>query len=154
MSRLVLEVREDWSRDSEDREADLDYLMEFLEREIRRKERCKSYGGLEVSQNIASKNNVRSKVQGSVSALHSSCSSINKIQCGFCKRNHASEKCYRYLQCDVKDRLSMVDKARLCFRCLGRNHVARVCDEKCDICKGQHHVTTCYKQTGEKKVEV
>ena len=40
ISRLPSEVREEWSRKSEGKEADLDYLMEFLQGEVRRRDRC------------------------------------------------------------------------------------------------------------------
>ncbi|KAG1661284.1 Cyclin-dependent kinase 8 [Nymphon striatum] len=46
LSRIPEEMRLEWSRDCEGKEADLDHLMTFLEKEINRRERCISFGGL------------------------------------------------------------------------------------------------------------
>ena len=147
VSRLSQDIRQEWSRVSEGYEADLDHLMEFLEKEIRRRERCKSLGGLEEPSEKKPANDgwrgFKNKSPGTATALHNGSSSDR--QCGFCDKNHASVKCYRYLKLDVRDRFQLVDKCKLCFKCLSKNHFARSCNAQCEGCNGPHHVTLCHK---------
>ena len=163
VSRLSAEIREEWSRGSEGHEADLDHLMGFLDKEIRRRERCQSMSELcweqnrdscvPVQRSVSSLQQNRDSyvpVQSSVSSLRVNCDPT--IPCAFCMQSiHSSFQCSTYLDTEVKARQDMVFKARLCFRCLGRNHIARVCDELCGNCGGRHHQTLCYKQLENKE---
>ena len=144
VSRLHENMRMEWSRDSEGKEADLDYLMEFLDREIKCRERCVSFGGLEQKREGV-KVAVKQKQFSSAAALHSS-SSHNPKLCGFCDRKHPSEKCFKYLKLGVKERQSFTLRRRLCFKCLCKDHIAVNCSDTCKHCGGNHHVTLCFKQ--------
>ena len=47
VTKLPEEIRLEWSRDSEGKEDDLDHLLKFLDTEIKRRERCRSFGTLQ-----------------------------------------------------------------------------------------------------------
>ena len=98
--------------------------MEFLEKEIRRNERCKTLSGLTdpgEKKTEAHHKKFQSN-QSSAAALQNS-SSVRK--CDFCDmKNHVSAYCYRYLNLDARERQKKVEQIRLCFRCLSRSHIA------------------------------
>ena len=147
VSRLPEEIRLEWSRDSQNKEADLDYLMDFLEREISRRDRCELFGSMS-TQNPEDREGhhpVRSKREsrpmGSAAALQTG-TFVKK--CDFCGKAHYTQKCFKYLNLPVTERQTKVFENKLCFRCLLRNHVARSCKKCCSSCKGAHHESLCY----------
>ena len=147
VSRLPEEIRLEWSRDSQNKEADLDYLMDFLEREISRRDRCELFGSMS-TQNPEDREGhhpVRSKREsrpmGSAAALQTG-TFVKK--CDFCGKAHYTQKCFKYLNLPVTERQTKVFENKLCFRCLLRNHVARSCKKCCSSCKGAHHESFCY----------
>ena len=126
--------------------------MQFLEKEIRRRERCKTLNGLEEqpSVNVPVNEGARAHRQGrgpgSATALHSN--SRDK-KCDLCdKKNHWSSSCYAYLKLDVNSRQKMVEKCRLCYKCLSKKHIAKNCTSVCENCNGNHHLTLCYRSEG------
>ena len=151
VSRLSQGIREEWSRESEGHEADLSHLMDFLEKEMRRRDRCKTLGGLEETSekpaNDGWKGGHRLKPPGTATVLHSG-SDNNSKKCGFCKKGHASEKCYKYLKLNVRDRFDLVKENNLCFKCMSNNHFSRSCNKQCEGCVGRHHATLCEKEVG------
>ena len=141
VSRLPEEIRLEWSRDSEKKEADLDFLMEFLEKECKRRERCKSFGALTGGQKDKRE---RQRTHGSASALQTVSATDGGDKCGFCSKGHVSQNCYKYLKSPTPERQTKVNDARLCFKCLGRNHIAKNCNKVCEHCKRGHHGTLCF----------
>ena len=62
----------------------------------------------------------------------------------FCsKRNHISEKCYKFLALDVQQRFDKIKELGVCFRCLHSGHLSRSCKAKCSKCQGDHNNTMC-----------
>ena len=53
LSRLPNDLRMEWARDSEEHESDFDYLLEFLKREIQRRERSDTFKQMEKGANKA-----------------------------------------------------------------------------------------------------
>ena len=154
ISRLPEEIRLEWSRGSEGKEADLDHLMAFLETEIGRRERCRSFGALSTKKpEMLTQRRREPRPQGSATALHAeSAQHSTRGRCGVCgKSNHPVQRCFVYLKLNVAERQRRVECQKLCFKCLGKNHFARDCDAVCKACKGTHHESLCY---GTKKESV
>ena len=65
-----------------------------------------------------------------------------KPTCVYCKGLHSSAQCNVVV--DVKARLEVVKRERLCFNCLG-SHRAMNCNSKnrCRLCHKKHHTTLC-----------
>ena len=150
VSKLPEEIRLEWSRDSEGKEDDLDHLLKFLDSEINRRERCRSFGTLQPNSQAEKQPQDKQKnKQSSATALHAGSSgTANEAvrKCVFCSSsNHASMKCGKYLGVGVAERYEMLKNAYVCFKCLSAKHRANKCGHKCGHCKGFHHVTICRK---------
>ena len=146
VTKLPEEIRLEWSRDSEGKEDDLDHLLKFLDTEIKRRERCRSFGTLQPNSQAQPQEKQKNR-QGSAVALHTNSNGNGAIRkCVFCNgTNHASMKCVRYQDVSVTDRYEMLKNANVCFKCLSPKHHASKCVHKCSYCKGFHHVTICRK---------
>ena len=146
VTKLPEEIRLEWSRDSEGKEDDLDHLLKFLDTEIKRRERCRSFGTLQPNSQAQPQEKQKNR-QGSAVALHTNSNGNGAIRkCVFCNgTNHASMKCVRYQDVSVTDRYEMLKNANVCFKCLSPKHRASKCGHKCSLCKGFHHVTICRK---------
>ena len=131
LHQLPSHIRLEWARSSEDKEGNLDFLLEFLFGEIQRRERSQVFSG-ESQQVLKEK---RKTVQ-TVSSLV--VNEQTKIKCAFCYRNHYSDKCELISGLSHEQRKEKVKALRLCFKCLG-GHTAKNCDKKCYYCKGPHH---------------
>ena len=68
----------------------------------------------------------RKLLLGMASAFHSS-SATGTGRCGFCNKNHQSERCYGVLKLTCAER-----EEKVC------GHVLRGCMSKCTKCKGYH----------------
>ena len=68
---------------------------------------------------------------------------ILKIDCVYCKREHASHKCS--IVSDPKARLALLRKESRCFVCLRIGHRSVHCKINyfCVKCKGRHNLSIC-----------
>ena len=77
----------------------------------------------------------------------------NKSSCVYCSyHGHTSEQCH--LIREVEARWQILKGSGRCFLCLKKGHMSRKCQssDKCNHCKGTHHVTLCHKKaTGTKE---
>ncbi|XP_073840069.1 uncharacterized protein [Musca autumnalis] len=66
-----------------------------------------------------------------------------KTNCNYCQKvGHLVDKCQKYLQLTVPDRLAWAKKNRACFRCLRHNYTVKCeSDIKCRTCGLNHHPT-------------
>ena len=63
-----------------------------------------------------------------------------KPHCLFCsKAGHTTSSCRQLAAEPLNARRQFVSDRRLCFRCLGEGHLARVCEEKACSCGKPHH---------------
>ena len=71
--------------------------------------------------------------------------------CVFCKGAHATSSCSRARMIGIKERETLVAKARLCFRCLEKGHTARFCKATvpCLVCGQKHQTVMCPYLTSE-----
>ena len=146
LSRLPQEIRMEWVREGEGRESDLAFLLDFLFREIKRRERSETFDKSHEMKNQRL-NDQTKKPAPSVATFHANSCNQNKTQCGFCRKtNHASEQCYSIKGLNGEELRGKVRDSRLCYICLGK-HFARDCYSKikCKGCGGRHNSILCTK---------
>ena len=66
--------------------------------------------------------------------------STTESPCLFCELSHSFQNCRKFRKILHKDKISFLMKHRLCFDCLGRDHVRSHCTRKatCEVCRGPH----------------
>ena len=65
----------------------------------------------------------------------------NTVTCLFCKKNgHALDKCFRFIEKTVQDRIKFVQSEKLCFGCLKVGHLSKKCEKRntCEKCQRKH----------------
>ena len=134
LSRLPQDIRLEWARESKDKESDLDWLMNFLQTEIERRERSQTF-----KDSVPIKSEEK-RDKATVSALQTS-SETNG--CGFCGKRHLTERCWDMLKLAIPERKEKIKSSGLCFRCLLKGHIAKGCAAKCLKCKGRHNQIIC-----------
>ena len=151
LSRLPNDIRMEWSREGSGHESDLDWLLNFLQKEIERRERsetfkCVSTGNSENKVGLglnSEKKNVASASALQITSDVGLCS--NKFLCSFCSKGHRSEKCWNVLKLSIKEREEKIRSNGLCFRCLNKGHISKGCKAKCFKCEGNHNILCCPK---------
>ncbi|XP_023204623.1 uncharacterized protein LOC111611627 [Xiphophorus maculatus] len=71
--------------------------------------------------------------------------------CIFCeKQNHGIQKCWKFNEKPVQERLKFVQTKKLCFGCLQPGHHSKNCKRRsiCETCKGKH--PTCLHEDRER----
>ena len=143
LSRLPNDLRLEWAREGENHEDDLEFLLEFLGNEIRRRERSQVVVSQSHSSNhTKSVSEEKKKTGASAAALHSS-SGSQKLSCGICAKSHYTNKCWSLTRGPVEQRWDKITKSGLCFSCLNKNHTAKSCTKSCNKCGGKHHFLLC-----------
>ena len=146
LSRLPVERRLEWACDGEHHESDLDFLVKFISKEIKRRERSQVY-----SNNLSSFH-IKDNRLPSAAALHTSShnaqskSSHVAASCGICDKAHPTARCWNLTKIPVNERKAKLRSAGLCYRCLNKGHVSIGCSASCSKCKGRHHVLLCQPQ--------
>lgn len=139
LSCLPLEIRLEWSRDAEGKEDDLEYLLQFLNKEIRRRDNAESFRDSESSINVlpsAAALQVNTKREGGQRWK----SGQSPVFCNICgKRGHRTQRCWDLVKCPLAERRDRVRSQKLCFRCLSKSHFAKNCAMTCNKCRGSHH---------------
>ena len=66
--------------------------------------------------------------------------SMSESLCMFCELPHSFITCRKFRKILHKDNISFLMKHRLCFDCLGRDHMRSQCSQRatCEVCKGAH----------------
>lgn len=163
LSCLPSEIRLEWARKRAGLESDLEWLLTFLQEKIKNIERSKTFKDLSswkpeslgLAEYHKSKNLGPRAYRGgesSASALHVATSEVDKQSCVFCSKRHKAENCYELLKLSGQDRANKIKLARVCFKCLGKGHLAKGCLAKCSKCSGRHNVLMCGIRLGNKSV--
>ena len=152
VSRLPADLRLNWSRDCVGHESDLEWLLNWLKKEIEILERSDMYKNhtssvskphvkYEERKKYFSKENKDRLF--TASALHA-VSSTESVSCVFCnKNNHKSEKCYKFLALEGQQKFDRIKELNICFKCFRHGHFSKKCKVKCGKCEGNHNVTMC-----------
>lgn len=66
--------------------------------------------------------------------------SANTLSCNFCNKDHTIYNCNRFLDLNAKDRLTEVNRLKLCVNCLRNNHSTSQCRSMhCRKCNNKHN---------------
>lgn len=152
LNRLPTTIRMEWARVAEGKEGDLAFLLDFLFREIQRRERSTTFGSTNTQKTEAKK-----ELKTTTSALMTKTATgqprpswtKKRLTCVFCKAEHYPDKCSEIVSCDFEARREKIKDLRLCFICLGP-HLAKNCNKVCFYCKGHHHAVLCRKHIENK----
>lgn len=98
--------------------------------------------GLEISKPKHSRSQtIQAKTLTTNSSHLSPSSHQNTITCLFCKRNgHILDKCFKFREKTVQDRIKFAQAEKLCFGCLKGGCHLKKCDERstCEKCQRRH----------------
>ena len=146
LSRLPNDLRLEWAREGENKETDLQFLLSFLQGELKRRERSQTFSS-NTSSGGADGADKRS-APPSAAALHTSTGKSHN-NCTVCKKEgHPTSKCFKVTKIPLKDRKAVLQDAGCCFKCLstsnrGNRHIFKKCRAVCSKCGGNHHVIIC-----------
>ena len=160
LARLPEDIRMEWARDGDGHEADLEWLLQFLRKEIERRERSQVYakrlGDAAAAPAVTKK--ARLPPRATASALHSSAMttedrpSASREECQIClKVNHGPARCFKLRGAPVARRRTLIREAGLCFACLDPSHAVAQCHRRCPECSGVHHRLLCERSSDASK---
>ena len=146
LSRLPCELRLEWARLGEGKEADLEHLLTFFKKEIERRERSQTFNGESSEAKILTHTDTKLPT---AAALHTSTSGQ---QCALCEsKGHHVDTCFKITKVPVGERREILSQKPLCFKCLqGRSHrhKFKTCNKRCKKCNGLHHLVLCESVPG------
>ncbi len=160
----------DGSKDDPPR-SKLDLLMAFVENEVQILQKIdisKSFDQQPAQRPRHEQRNERDQRYEKREALHpyrkfekrgniptlSSFHNTERKECVFCGRaNHQSKDCFSARDMKCEEKIDILKKKQLCFRCCGQ-HLGRDCNTanlECSICQRAHHTVLCkeYKRKWE-----
>ena len=94
------------------------------------------------------------KVSTASALQTTSTSERTRLLCEFCGRGHPTERCLDVSGLTIPERHDQILSAKLCFCCLGKNHVAKGCLAKCSHCNGKQHKLCCKLVNGTNDASV
>ena len=159
LSRLPSDVRMEWAREGRGKESDLEWLLDFLRKEIERRERADTFTvNYSDESNASSRESRRSSYRntrpGTATALHSQ-EQRGDNECAFChKSNHRTDSCWSGKKLTVEERKDAFMKSSLCFKCALPGHSAKSCRSKCSKCGYGHHQWICTSKNLKPMLEV
>ena len=150
LSCLPSDIRMEWARGSEGKENDLEFLMTFLDRELKLRETSQTF---KISRHESEKTR-RPEKKSSATSLASarsvpSSGAVASAQpvCSLCSKGHHTDKCWELSRSSVDDRWKKVKSHGLCYKCLKKGHLSRRCRQLCLNCGGAHHLLLCPQRT-------
>ena len=142
LSRLPQDLRLEWAREGERHERDLSFLMDFLKKEIERRERSQTFTNTTTTTSIKDPTPTAAALQAS--SNHRACELCNR-------KNHTMANCFTLTRAKTCDRKAKLRSVGACFKCLStvKGHAFRKCSAKCAKCKGGHHALLCSPNKSE-----
>ncbi|UYV77293.1 hypothetical protein LAZ67_15000380 [Cordylochernes scorpioides] len=123
----------------------LEGLIKFLKQEVKNAERISFVAeGFEPSLPLK-----QGKRENNPPKIHTASALFvgkTNLPCLFCdKDNHLSQNCFKAAKMLESDRLKRVQDAKVCFKCLRKNHLKKDCRSsvKCKRCQGPHFEIMC-----------
>ena len=144
--KLPSVVRRNLTRDHTSDEWNIDELLSAIEKEITVLESGLERQGDSVRSTVMGSFHTGVRRGQSVQQFGDKKMVSSKPSCIYCKGPHSSAQCN--VVTDVKARLDVVKRERLCYNCLG-NHKSVHCNSKnrCRICHKKHHSSLCGMDT-------
>lgn len=143
VERIDAETRKLWeqSQSQNDENFKWEDLDQFLQARVRSLEsigQCKPLNN-RTKLNIVQRANVSVKSHQASSTVP--VSSKSKRSCADCNRNHPIRYCHTFQRRNPEERRSIIIREKLCFNCLGYNHLAESCpsNQRCRQCNEPHH---------------
>ena len=143
VSRLPEDIRLEWARKGAGHESDLKWLLTFLESDIKCRERSQVYED-KVGSSAPQVRKERVKVIASTASTLQSSSSSGR-GCLVCGKNHVTECCLKLTRVSFNECRELLRSHGVCYRCLGKGHIARGCALTCLRCNGCHHRVLCLR---------
>ena len=132
-------------------ESDLKWLLTFLESDIKSRERSQVNED-KISSAAPQVRSERVKViESTASALQSS--SPSGCGCLVCGKNDTMERCFKLTRVSFNECRELLRSHGLCYRCLGKGHMACGCASTCARCNGCHHWVICLRGDNAKHGE-
>ena len=157
LSRLPTDLRLEWARSGESHESDLKHLMEFLENEVRRRERSQVFVPEEPEPiSVATGSALASS--SSHSSHSSSLSSSSRPGCAWCQGPHPIFRCPALVELSKAKRKSTLMLAGYCIKCFHKPskdspHSFKACKVRCRKCNGNHDMFFCDTQNNKKNTD-
>ena len=129
LSRLPPDLGMEWARDGEGHQSDLEFLLDFLETEITRRERSQTFSR---EDNAVNTDDTTDKLF-SAASLYSSGGKLSRY-CELCECDgHSIDRCFSITKASIGNRRSILRRVGACFRCLttAKMHTYRNCTFKC-----------------------
>ena len=144
LSRLPTELRMEWARSGENHESDLKHLMEFLEKEVQRRERSQVF----VPEDPEPISVATGSALASSSSQRSSSSSSSRPGCAWCQGPHPIYRCPALVELSKAKRKSTLMMAGYCIKCFHKPskdspHSFKNCKVRCRKCNGNHDMFLC-----------
>lgn len=157
LSRLPQDLRMEWAKE-EGKESDLEHLLNFLKKEIQRRERSLTFSTASfVSTGTSAQSQKRVANRGHATGGTATSLIVQQgVICVLCSKGHPTEKCWNWKKLTLDERHAKVKQLGLCFRCLNKNCFSKMCKRFCtnEGCEnGRHHALLCKKKFGDKIVQ-
>ena len=154
LASLPSEIRMQWARKSEGKESDLEFLLEFLDRELKLRDTSQTFRKdvkSEVGKTKVQEVKKIPEVQKASATSLSSSASSNPVCANCGKTGHVTERCFGLKRMSVQQRSEKIKSLELCKKCLCK-HDGWKCKRKpspCGKCGSiRHHFLLC---TGDQK---
>jgi len=178
LTALPSDIRMQWARQSETKESDLAFLLDFMEKELSLRETTLQFkkepkyedrkpkhadkkkspspsstpptptSASLTSVSAGSKKGTESKVPP---PSRSTPYKKSSRKCLFCESSHWTTSCPQLLKLSVDDRQEKLRDKQICCRCLYRHDKSKSCQKHCVDCGGTHHRVLCPPSKVEEK---
>lgn len=151
-SKMHVEDSENDDDDEKKKKTRLDYLMDFLKKEVSIKKRITlAQGGFQEQSRKKHDKKIKSDKVPTLAGFHIS----DKDACIFCEKNHPSQECFTAMRMTMEQKKKILSDKKACFVCLKSGHLSKNCCAKvmCTSCGKRHYGIMCDPISGKDKFQ-